>query len=165
MTFLGLAGIGDLIATCTSPLSRNRTFGENLGRGLTVDQTIAKTKQTCEGVKSCQSILDLATHATVSTCPSPIRLSRSSITGWHRAKCSATSCPAIPRPSRVTTVCHRSTVGRDLVVHPSGESLWLDGYVPLREMPEVVAPLDLMGLRNDRVAQWGQSGAALARRG
>lgn len=60
LTFLGLAGIGDLIATCTSPLSRNRTFGENLGRGLTVDETIAKTKQTCEGVKSCQSILDLA---------------------------------------------------------------------------------------------------------
>jgi len=62
LTFLGLAGIGDLIATCTSPLSRNRTFGENLGRGLTVDETIAKTKQTCEGVKSCESILDLATR-------------------------------------------------------------------------------------------------------
>jgi glycerol-3-phosphate dehydrogenase (NAD(P)+) len=62
LTFLGLAGIGDLIATCSSPLSRNRTFGENLGRGLTVDETIAKTKQTCEGVKSCQSILDLATR-------------------------------------------------------------------------------------------------------
>jgi len=62
LTFLGLAGIGDLIATCTSPLSRNRTFGENLGRGLTVDETIEKTKQTCEGVKSCQSILDLATR-------------------------------------------------------------------------------------------------------
>ena len=59
-TFLGLAGIGDLIATCSSGLSRNRTFGENLGRGLTVDETIAATKQTCEGVKSCQSILDLA---------------------------------------------------------------------------------------------------------
>lgn len=60
MTFLGLAGMGDLIATCTSPLSRNRTFGENLGRGLTVEQTIAITKQTCEGVKSCQPILELA---------------------------------------------------------------------------------------------------------
>ena len=61
LTFQGLAGIGDLIATCTSPLSRNRTFGENLGRGLSVEETIALTKQTCEGVKSCQSILDLAT--------------------------------------------------------------------------------------------------------
>ncbi|MGA0945017.1 MAG: NAD(P)H-dependent glycerol-3-phosphate dehydrogenase, partial [Candidatus Nanopelagicales bacterium] len=43
-----------------SPLSRNRKFGVNLGSGLTVDETIAVTKQTCEGVKSCQSILDLA---------------------------------------------------------------------------------------------------------
>lgn len=60
MTFLGLAGIGDLIATCTSSLSRNRTFGENLGRGLTVEETIEQTKQTCEGVKSCAAILELA---------------------------------------------------------------------------------------------------------
>ena len=59
MTFLGLAGMGDLIATCSSPLSRNRTFGENLGKGLTVDETIAVTKQTCEGVKSCLPILEL----------------------------------------------------------------------------------------------------------
>jgi glycerol-3-phosphate dehydrogenase (NAD(P)+) len=60
LTFLGLAGMGDLIATCTSPLSRNRTFGENLGKGLTVDETVAITKQTAEGVKSCQPILGLA---------------------------------------------------------------------------------------------------------
>ncbi|MEY3732936.1 MAG: hypothetical protein RL347_295 [Actinomycetota bacterium] len=60
LTFMGLAGVGDLIATCQSPLSRNRTFGVNLGSGLTVEETVAVTKQTCEGVKSCQSILDLA---------------------------------------------------------------------------------------------------------
>lgn len=60
LTFLGLAGMGDLIATCNSPLSRNRTFGENLGKGLTVDETVAITKQTAEGVKSCQPILELA---------------------------------------------------------------------------------------------------------
>jgi glycerol-3-phosphate dehydrogenase (NAD(P)+) len=60
MTFSGLAGVGDLIATCASPLSRNRTFGENLGKGLSVEETTALTRQTCEGVKSCQSILDLA---------------------------------------------------------------------------------------------------------
>ena len=59
LTFQGLAGVGDLVATCQSPLSRNRTFGENLGRGLTVDETIAVTKQTCEGYKSCQPILAL----------------------------------------------------------------------------------------------------------
>ena len=59
-TFLGLAGVGDLIATCMSPLSRNHTFGVNLGRGMSVEQVISVTKQTAEGVKSCQSILDLA---------------------------------------------------------------------------------------------------------
>ncbi|MFE6777852.1 NAD(P)H-dependent glycerol-3-phosphate dehydrogenase [Streptomyces sp. NPDC057702] len=59
-TFAGLAGMGDLVATCSSPLSRNHTFGANLGRGMTLDETIAVTKQTAEGVKSCESVLDLA---------------------------------------------------------------------------------------------------------
>ena len=60
MTFAGLAGVGDLVATCMSPLSRNRTFGENLGRGMSINDVIAITRQTAEGVKSCDSILDLA---------------------------------------------------------------------------------------------------------
>ncbi len=60
LTFLGLAGIGDLVATCQSPLSRNRSFGEHLGRGLTLEEAVEVTTQTCEGVKSCRSILDLA---------------------------------------------------------------------------------------------------------
>jgi glycerol-3-phosphate dehydrogenase (NAD(P)+) len=60
ITFSGLAGVGDLVATCMSPLSRNRTFGENLGRGMAIDDVIAITRQTAEGVKSCDSILDLA---------------------------------------------------------------------------------------------------------
>jgi glycerol-3-phosphate dehydrogenase (NAD(P)+) len=59
-TFAGLAGMGDLVATCSSPLSRNRTFGENLGRGMTVDEVVAITRQTAEGVKSSESVLDLA---------------------------------------------------------------------------------------------------------
>jgi glycerol-3-phosphate dehydrogenase (NAD(P)+) len=59
-TFAGLAGMGDLVATCSSPLSRNNTFGVNLGRGMTLAETIAVTRQTAEGVKSCQSVLDLA---------------------------------------------------------------------------------------------------------
>ncbi|MFE0376266.1 NAD(P)H-dependent glycerol-3-phosphate dehydrogenase [Streptomyces inhibens] len=59
-TFAGLAGMGDLVATCSSPLSRNNTFGTNLGRGMTLEETIAVTKQTAEGVKSCESVLDLA---------------------------------------------------------------------------------------------------------
>ncbi|MET8413184.1 NAD(P)H-dependent glycerol-3-phosphate dehydrogenase [Streptomyces sp. NPDC005195] len=60
LTFSGLAGAGDLIATCTSPLSRNRTFGEHLGRGLNLTEATTATRQTAEGVKSCHAILDLA---------------------------------------------------------------------------------------------------------
>jgi glycerol-3-phosphate dehydrogenase (NAD(P)+) len=60
ITFAGLAGVGDLVATCMSPLSRNRTFGENLGRGMSVQDVVAITHQTAEGVKSCDSIRDLA---------------------------------------------------------------------------------------------------------
>ncbi len=59
-TTAGLAGMGDLVATCASPLSRNRTFGVNLGKGQTVDEVVAATRRTAEGVKSCQSIHDLA---------------------------------------------------------------------------------------------------------
>jgi glycerol-3-phosphate dehydrogenase (NAD(P)+) len=60
LTFLGLAGIGDLVATCSSPLSRNRSYGVLLGQGRTAAQADAATTQTCEGVKSCQPILELA---------------------------------------------------------------------------------------------------------
>jgi glycerol-3-phosphate dehydrogenase (NAD(P)+) len=60
MTFLGLAGLGDLVATCSSPLSRNRTFGEKLGTGMSVDEVAAATRQVAEGVKSCQSVSELA---------------------------------------------------------------------------------------------------------
>jgi glycerol-3-phosphate dehydrogenase (NAD(P)+) len=59
-TFAGLAGLGDLVATCSSALSRNRTFGERLGRGTRLDEVIASTTQTAEGVKSSQSVLELA---------------------------------------------------------------------------------------------------------
>jgi glycerol-3-phosphate dehydrogenase (NAD(P)+) len=61
MTFAGLAGLGDLVATCSSPLSRNRTFGERLGKGQTLQQALAATGgQVAEGVKSSSSIRDLA---------------------------------------------------------------------------------------------------------
>ncbi|QOK23717.1 NAD(P)-dependent glycerol-3-phosphate dehydrogenase [Janibacter indicus] len=59
-TMAGLAGVGDLIATCMSPLSRNHSFGVKLGEGLSVAEVTEITKQTAEGVKSCASILDLA---------------------------------------------------------------------------------------------------------
>lgn len=58
-TLAGLAGLGDLVATCTSPLSRNRTFGARIGSGPTVDQAAA-TGQTTEGVKSARAVLALA---------------------------------------------------------------------------------------------------------
>jgi glycerol-3-phosphate dehydrogenase (NAD(P)+) len=59
-TFAGLAGMGDLVATCSSPLSRNRTFGEYLGRGMTVAEAIAAMNQTAEGVSSSGPVLELA---------------------------------------------------------------------------------------------------------
>jgi glycerol-3-phosphate dehydrogenase (NAD(P)+) len=59
-TFSGLAGLGDLVATCASPLSRNRTFGVLLGRGRTLEEAQAEVKQTVEGVKSCEAVLELA---------------------------------------------------------------------------------------------------------
>ena len=59
-TFSGLAGLGDLVATCSSPLSRNRTFGEKLGQGMSMEEIMASTRQVAEGVKSCESIEELA---------------------------------------------------------------------------------------------------------
>ena len=61
LTFAGLAGLGDLVATCNSPLSRNRTFGERLGRGESLEQAQEATHgQVAEGVKSCRPLLELA---------------------------------------------------------------------------------------------------------
>ncbi|WP_333619154.1 NAD(P)H-dependent glycerol-3-phosphate dehydrogenase, partial [Dietzia sp.] len=65
-TFSGLAGIGDLVATCSSSLSRNRRFGEQLGRGRTMEEAQEATNgQVAEGVKSCTSIKALADAAGV----------------------------------------------------------------------------------------------------
>ncbi|WP_322761303.1 NAD(P)H-dependent glycerol-3-phosphate dehydrogenase [Frankia sp. Cr2] len=60
LTFAGLAGLGDLVATCSSPLSRNRTFGEKLGRGMTLATASVQQVQVAEGVRSCRPILGLA---------------------------------------------------------------------------------------------------------
>jgi glycerol-3-phosphate dehydrogenase (NAD(P)+) len=59
-TLAGLAGLGDLVATCASPLSRNRTLGVALGRGLDLEHAVAAAKHTAEGVTSCGPILQLA---------------------------------------------------------------------------------------------------------
>ena len=60
-TLAGLAGVGDLVATCTSPRSRNRSFGESLGRGGTLESALqARGGHVVEGVTSCESVLALA---------------------------------------------------------------------------------------------------------
>jgi glycerol-3-phosphate dehydrogenase (NAD(P)+) len=60
-TLAGLAGVGDLVATCTSPHSRNRSMGERLGRGATVQSALeGKDGHVVEGVTSCESVLALA---------------------------------------------------------------------------------------------------------
>lgn len=58
-TFSGLAGMGDLIATCMSKQSRNRYVGEQLGRGRTIDEISAEMNQVAEGVKSSRVVMDL----------------------------------------------------------------------------------------------------------
>lgn len=60
ITFLGLAGMGDLIATCTSTLSRNHHVGQQLGKGRKLDEIVAEMNMVAEGVKSCRGILGLA---------------------------------------------------------------------------------------------------------
>ncbi|MCB5274648.1 Glycerol-3-phosphate dehydrogenase [NAD(P)+] [Arthrobacter sp. SO5] len=59
-TMAGLAGLGDLVATCSSPLSRNHTAGRLLGKGLTLEQVTAEMTQTAEGIKSAQAVHELA---------------------------------------------------------------------------------------------------------
>ncbi|MBW0016446.1 MAG: NAD(P)-dependent glycerol-3-phosphate dehydrogenase [Mycobacterium sp.] len=60
-TLAGLAGVGDLVATCTSPRSRNRSFGERLGRGETMESVShGGDGHVVEGVTSCESVLALA---------------------------------------------------------------------------------------------------------
>ena len=56
----GLAGLGDLVATCSSPLSRNHTAGRLLGQGLTLEEVGQKMTQTAEGIKSGQAVHELA---------------------------------------------------------------------------------------------------------
>lgn len=59
-TFSGLAGMGDLIATCASPLSRNHSLGSHIGKGVSLEDAITRTGGTAEGVKSSLSIQQLA---------------------------------------------------------------------------------------------------------
>ncbi len=59
-TFAGLAGMGDLVATCSSSLSRNRTVGYKLGQGHTIKEIIEDMSMVAEGVKTCPVVVELA---------------------------------------------------------------------------------------------------------
>ena len=59
-TFAGLAGVGDLFATCMSRQSRNRSVGEQLGRGRALDEIAAEMNMVAEGVRSSRAILEIA---------------------------------------------------------------------------------------------------------
>ena len=84
-TLAGLAGVGDLVATCASPRSRNRAFGERLGRGETLEAAQrAGGGHVAEGVTSCESVLALASSYDVE----------------------------MPLTDAVHRVCHRGPVGR-----------------------------------------------------
>jgi glycerol-3-phosphate dehydrogenase (NAD(P)+) len=60
LTFAGLAGMGDLVATCSSRQSRNRHVGEQLGKGRKLDEIIAEMKMVAEGVKTARSVVTIA---------------------------------------------------------------------------------------------------------
>jgi len=59
-TLSGLTGMGDLVTTCISPKGRNRSFGERIGKGLSVDDAIGSTKSVVEGVATCKSVMGLS---------------------------------------------------------------------------------------------------------
>jgi len=63
LTFSGLAGMGDLVATCSSPQSRNRTVGVALGGGKTIDEVVAEMNMVAEGVRTSRAVVDLARRA------------------------------------------------------------------------------------------------------
>ena len=60
LTFQGLAGMGDLIATCSSKLSRNHHVGEQLGRGRSLEDIVSEMNMVAEGVKTSRAVVDLA---------------------------------------------------------------------------------------------------------
>lgn len=70
ITCMGLAGAGDLIATCTSEHSRNRSFGVELAQGGTLDGYRERTHMVVEGALACKTMKTLS-DATMSSCPHP----------------------------------------------------------------------------------------------
>ena len=85
-TFAGLTGMGDLIATCTSPASRNRRLGEALARGLSVDEAVAELGQVAEGVKTAPTVMELAREVGVEM---PIAAEVAAVVGGRRSPADA----------------------------------------------------------------------------
>ena len=93
-TFAGLAGMGDLIATCSSKQSRNSTVGFQLGQGRMIDEVVGSMQMVAEGVKSSPSVLDLARRHGVD----------------------------MPITEQVVAVCHQGRSARDAVASLMGRS-------------------------------------------
>ncbi len=68
-TLSGLTGLGDLMATCMSPLSRNRRVGEELVKGRVIKEIVEEMQQVAEGVRTARSVMELASE---NHCPMPI---------------------------------------------------------------------------------------------
>ena len=90
-TFAGLAGMGDLMATCISPHSRNRYVGEQLGLGRSLEEILAEMTMVAEGVKTAVTVAPAGRRGTGSTCPC--------------ARRSTASSPARSAPRRPTAAC------------------------------------------------------------
>jgi glycerol-3-phosphate dehydrogenase (NAD(P)+) len=93
-TFAGLAGVGDLIATCSSKQSRNSTVGFQLGQGRMIDEVVGSMQMVAEGVKSSPSVLDLARRHGIE----------------------------MPITEQVVAVCHQGRSARDAVASLMGRS-------------------------------------------
>jgi glycerol-3-phosphate dehydrogenase (NAD(P)+) len=65
-TLMGLAGLGDLVLTCTGSLSRNRYVGQELGRGRSLDEVLAGMREVAEGVRTTRAVKRLAERLSVS---------------------------------------------------------------------------------------------------
>ena len=141
LTFLGLAGNGDLIATCSSPLSRNRRFGEELARGRTVEDVIGATSSVAEGVDTAPALLALAGKVDIEMPISRRRSMRCSVVTsrprtWPRCGWAA------PR-NQSCTVCGRNA-------RHAGAAIRDHSNVPPVHSS---TPLATTGARRDRMAE------------
>ena len=119
-TFAGLAGMGDLIVTCTSQRSRNRHVGEQLGAGKPIDEIIASMNQVAEGVKAASVIMEFADEVRADTCRSRARSTASSTTAPPSRTPTAAWPPRSPATRCTARVSDRPQLMNGLV--PSGRS-------------------------------------------